>query len=139
MNIANDIYYAETDPERQTIPYVKAVDRRGRVTEYFAADSKLTPEEAARLPLRRMDCVDCHNRPSHVFNTPEWAVSRAFETGRLDPSLPWLKREAMRLLAGGQLPPLVHALLALWVPGSPKSRARRANNSIWCSELRLAV
>lgn len=100
MNIANDIYYAETDPKRQTIPYVKAVDRQGRTTEYFAADSKLTPEEAARLPLRRMDCVDCHNRPSHIFNTPERAVSRAFETGRLDPSLPWLKREAMRLLAG---------------------------------------
>jgi hypothetical protein len=100
MNIANDIYYAVTDPKRQVVPYVKAVSRQGRVTEYFASDSKLTPEAAARLPLRRMDCVDCHNRPSHVFGTPEAAVSRAFETGRLDTALPYLKREAMRLLAG---------------------------------------
>jgi len=99
MNIANDIFYAATDAKRQVIPYVKAVDRQGRVTEYFSGDSKLTPERAARLPLRRMDCVDCHTRPSHVFNTPEQAVSQAFDAGLADASLPFLKREAMRLLA----------------------------------------
>ncbi len=100
MNIANDIFYAATDAKRQVIPYVKAVDRKGHVTEYFSSESTLRPEQLAKMPLRRMDCVDCHNRPSHVFNTPEQAVSRAFAAGLADASLPGLKREAMRLLAG---------------------------------------
>jgi hypothetical protein len=100
MNIANDISYVATDEKRQVIPYVKAVDRQGHVTEYFSEENKLTAEQVAKLPLRRMDCVDCHTRPSHVFNTPEEAISRAFEDGLADPSLPFLKREAMRLLAG---------------------------------------
>ncbi|MDD5629884.1 MAG: NapC/NirT family cytochrome c [Elusimicrobia bacterium] len=100
MNIANEIYYAAADEKRQDIPYIKAVDRKGVATEYFSGESKLSPEQAAKLPLRRMDCVDCHTRPSHVFNTPEQAVSRALEAGLADASLPYLKREAMRLLAG---------------------------------------
>jgi hypothetical protein len=100
MNIANDIYYAATDEKRQVIPYVKAVDRRGHVTEYFSQENTLTPGQLAKIPLRKMDCVDCHTRPSHVFDTPEQAVSRALEGGLADPALPYLKREAMRLLAG---------------------------------------
>jgi hypothetical protein len=100
MNIANKISYVSTDEKRQGIPYVKAVDRQGHVTEYFSEDNKLTPEQVAKLPLRRMDCVDCHTRPSHVFNSPEQAVSRALEGGSADPTLPYIKREAMRLLAG---------------------------------------
>lgn len=100
MNIANEISYASTDEKRQVIPYVKTVDRQGHVTEFFSEENKLTAEQLAKLPLRRMDCVDCHTRPSHVFNTPEQAVSRALEGGLADAALPYLKREAMRLLAG---------------------------------------
>src|SRR5690242_12223179 len=64
MNIANEITYVSTDDHRQSIPWVKMKDRQGNVTEFFAKDAKLTPEELAREPQRRMDCVDCHNRPS---------------------------------------------------------------------------
>jgi hypothetical protein len=43
--------------------------------------------------------MDCHNRPSHVFHPPDQAVDLAFESGKLDRSLPYLKREAIRLLS----------------------------------------
>jgi len=100
MNIANDIYYIAADKKRESIPWVKAVSKTGKVTEYMSTESPLTPEEIARASIRKMDCVDCHNRPSHIYNPPDSALNVAFETGKLDPSLPYLKREGMRLLAG---------------------------------------
>jgi hypothetical protein len=45
-----------------------------------------------------MDCVDCHNRPSHVFRSPEDEVDLAIVEGRVDRSLPFLRREGVRLL-----------------------------------------
>jgi hypothetical protein len=46
-----------------------------------------------------MDCVDCHNRPAHVYQPPDVAVDQAFFSGRLDPSIPYLKRKAVAVLS----------------------------------------
>jgi len=48
---------------------------------------------------RTMDCIDCHNRATHVFLRPRDEVDRAMAAGKLDPSVPWLRREALRVLA----------------------------------------
>ena len=45
-----------------------------------------------------MDCIDCHNRPSHTFELPDAAVEAALSAGRLDRSLPWVKKTALELL-----------------------------------------
>jgi len=98
MNIKNEIEYVATDEKRQVIPWVRATDPEGHVTEYMSTENPLTPEQMAKTQTRRMDCVDCHNRPSHIFNAPNHALDQAFFTGRLDRSLPYLKREAILLL-----------------------------------------
>ncbi|MBI2885149.1 MAG: NapC/NirT family cytochrome c [Candidatus Omnitrophica bacterium] len=99
MNIKNDIYYVASDEQRETIPWVRVADRDGHVREYMSTEQPLSPEQLAKATMRRMDCLDCHNRPSHVFRPPDRAVEEAFEAGRLDRSLPYLKREAIRLLS----------------------------------------
>mgnify|MGYP001602916610 CR=1 FL=1 len=99
MNIMNEVWYIATDPKRQEIPWVRAKDLQGRVTEYLAKDSKLTPEEIARAEKRLMDCMDCHNRPSHVFLPPDRAVDDALLAGRIDRSLPFIKRQAVEVLS----------------------------------------
>jgi NapC/NirT cytochrome c family, N-terminal region len=99
MNIANEITYLSTDDQRQVIPYVRAKDRNGNVTEYKVADFKMSPQEIENAPLRRMDCVDCHNRPSHIYQPPDRAVNEAMLSGRLDTSLPYLKRQAVEALS----------------------------------------
>src|SRR3954454_9215079 len=64
MNINNVMTYS-SDAKRQNIPYVKMEDKlTGRVTEFYASDAK--PDEIAKMASKRMDCVDCHNRPTHV-------------------------------------------------------------------------
>lgn len=98
MNIANAIEYVAADARRDSIPWVRATGLDGAVTEYMSTEAPLSPEQWASAVIRRMDCVDCHNRPSHIFRPPDRALDLAFDTGRLDPSLPYLKREAIRLL-----------------------------------------
>ena len=74
MNVANEIEYITTDDKRQVIPYVRLKDRNGNVREYFAEG--VTPDQLAKGERRRMDCMDCHNRPSHpMAATPEKAVN----------------------------------------------------------------
>ena len=51
-------------------------------------------------PFRVMDCVDCHNRPTHVYRMPQDEVDHAIEQGRIDRSLPFIRREGLRALQG---------------------------------------
>jgi len=99
MNIGNEVWYGASDPQRQKIPWVRIKDRQGRVTEYFDRTVSLTAEQLQKLEIRRMDCIDCHNRPSHIFRDPDGAVDVALLTGLIDPTLPYLKREAVRVLS----------------------------------------
>ena len=98
MNIANEITYIATDPKRQTIPYIHVKDLQGRVTEYAAKDAPLSPAQVQSLPRRRMDCVDCHNRPTHIYVPPDRAVDDSLLARRIDPTLPFVKQQAVAAL-----------------------------------------
>jgi len=99
MNIANEISYISTDQHRQVIPWVRMKDREGNITEYISKGSHLTQQEIDSTPKRRVDCVECHNRPSHVYVPPDRAVNEAFVAGRLDPALPYLKLKSVETLS----------------------------------------
>jgi hypothetical protein len=45
-----------------------------------------------------VDCVDCHNRPSHILQSPDQSVDLALADGRLDPSLPFIKQQGVAAL-----------------------------------------
>lgn len=98
MNIANTLEYISTDNQRQVIPWIKVRDRQGNVTEYHDRSRPLSPEQIASSEKRRMDCVDCHNRPAHVYLPPDAAVDQSFSAGRLDVSVPYLKKQAVEAL-----------------------------------------
>ncbi len=99
MNIGVDIQYVARDERRQDIPWISITDRRtGRVTVYHDQDDPLSEEELKTATRRRMDCMDCHNRPSHRFNSPDAAIDRAILTGEIDPTLPDIKRVAVEAM-----------------------------------------
>jgi nitrate/TMAO reductase-like tetraheme cytochrome c subunit len=98
MNIANEITYIATDEKRQVIPYIRAKDMQGRITEYIAKDSPPSKEQIEKLPRRRMDCVDCHNRPTHIYVPPDRAVDESLLAGRMDAALPFIKQQAVTVL-----------------------------------------
>jgi len=99
MNIGNKIDYVATDDKRQVIPYIHVEDLQGRVTEYYAKDSPLKKDQIAKSPRHHMDCVDCHNRPTHIYVPPDEAVDQAMLARRIDASLPSIKQEAVAVLA----------------------------------------
>jgi hypothetical protein len=98
MNLANEIEYIATDEKRQVIPWVRLKDASGNVREYQVEG--VTAEELARGERRRMDCIDCHNRPSHPFDpSAERAVARALAMGAIPGKLPFIKQEATAALS----------------------------------------
>jgi hypothetical protein len=100
MNIANEVDYVAADEKRQVISYIRVKDMQGRVTEYYAQDSTLSKDQIAKAPRHRMDCVDCHNRPTHIYVPPDQAVDQALLAHRLDISLPYIKQQAVAALTG---------------------------------------
>ena len=98
MAVANKVEYIARDTSRQEIAWVKMVHADGSVTEYDNADDPLTPEERAGAEVRTMDCMDCHNRPSHIYRSPVRAVNEAMAAGWIERSLPYVKREAVTVL-----------------------------------------
>jgi len=99
MNIANRITYIASDAQHQVIPWVEAKDMQGRVTVYRAKDSTLTAAQIEKAPKHLMDCIDCHDRPSHIFTPPDRAVDASLLAGRIDRSLPFVKQQAVTALA----------------------------------------
>jgi hypothetical protein len=92
------ISYISTDGRRQVIPRVTYVDDDGKTVEFVSSEVKPTPEELANGEHRKMDCMDCHNRPTHAFDLPEPAVDRAMNEGLISPTLPYIKKKAVEVL-----------------------------------------
>lgn len=91
----NKVEYVATDEARQKIPWVRVTDAEGKVTVF---KTKNFTNDVAKLDVRTMDCMDCHNRPSHRYLSPEKAVNQALALKQIDPAIPWIKTNAMFVL-----------------------------------------
>ena len=98
MNLTNEITFVATDKQRQVIPWIQVKDKQGNITEYRDQNRPLSPEQIANASKRRMDCIDCHNRPAHIYVPPDAAVDDALAAGKLDATLPYIKRQAVEVL-----------------------------------------
>jgi hypothetical protein len=90
------VEYVATDNTAQTIPYMKATVG-GVTTEYFAEG---VTEPPAGQPVRRMDRLDCHNRPAHTLaKTPAQVVDAALVRGEISPKVPFVRGEMVDALS----------------------------------------
>ena len=92
------IRYISTDDKRQVIPVVYYTDEKGKTTEFVSGDIKATRQQLDAGEHRVMDCVDCHNRPTHAFELPENAVNKQMAVGLIRPELPFIRKKAVELL-----------------------------------------
>lgn len=99
MNIANEISYVSTDDHRQRIPWVRMKTADGKVEEYFLQGMPDKMADLAKRPIRTMDCIDCHNRPAHIYNPPDLSVDRSLFAGTIDKTLPFVKRQSVAILS----------------------------------------
>lgn len=88
------IEYIATDATNQTIPWVAKINDNGSTTEYVSTDAKAPVTGTKRL----MDCMDCHNRAAHSFDTPGDALDKAMALGTPSTSLPFVHKEGLALI-----------------------------------------
>lgn len=88
------IQYIATDAGHQSIPWVGKVNKDGSVTEFVSGDIK----GAVIGQKRVMDCIDCHNRAAHSFDTPEDSLNKSMAAGSPSVSLPFAHKEGLALI-----------------------------------------
>jgi len=98
LDIGSRIHYISIDEHRQVIPVVYYTDDQGKTVEYVSSDIKATKEQLAKGESRAMDCIDCHNRPTHAFELPENAVDLRMSRGAISTELPYIRKKAVELL-----------------------------------------
>jgi len=99
MYLDNDIYFAAEDERLQNITWVKNIDKDGKETVYISSDSKWKEEAPPENMMHKMDCMDCHNRPTHNFNPPNELINKALASGEIAPELALIKPKAMELMS----------------------------------------
>ena len=93
------IRYAASDAKRQTIPWVEYTNERTGESHTFLAP-KTDPDvvKKDKLEVHQMQCVDCHNRPTHSFDLPEQAVDKAITNGEIGYALPFVRKKGVEIL-----------------------------------------
>ena len=96
---AAKIWYVAVDSDRKKIAWLASENVSGTTTEYVdpALIKQLTPQQI-ESQKRLMDCVDCHNRSPHDFQSPDQLIDKAIFDGSIDAALPFIKREALKAL-----------------------------------------
>jgi nitrate/TMAO reductase-like tetraheme cytochrome c subunit len=92
------IQYISTDERRQVIPVVYYTDAKGKTVEYVSTDIKVSKQELEKGEQRTMDCIDCHNRPTHAFELPANAVDLRMSRGLISSELPYIHKKSVELL-----------------------------------------
>lgn len=99
-HIGAKVWYLPLDEKRQQIGWVGVEGTDSQWSEYFFDPKKaaeITPQRIDR-EKRLMDCVDCHNRATHDFRSPDQLIDQAFAQGKIDASLPWIKKKGLEAL-----------------------------------------
>jgi hypothetical protein len=103
MALSGRIEYIATDETLQNVPWVTWTDHAG--TEHiYRSDGKPGSDPPPEGERRTIDCMDCHNRPAHEFLSPQESIDLAISNGRIDRTLPYIKRETVATLLPPYLP-----------------------------------
>jgi hypothetical protein len=94
----NEVRYASVKDDREQIGWAEVLQPDGSYHRYTSTKSSESSEGSATV--RTMDCVDCHNRATHIYEDADRAIDDRIQRGILDRSLPFLKREALHAIAG---------------------------------------
>jgi len=128
------VRFAAADPGRQTIPWIEYRNTDTGEVQTFV--SSAPSDSASALPKYDMQCVDCHNRPTHKFDLPERALDKALALGHLPVTLPFIKKKGVELLkadyrtaqeAAGKLP---ETLVSFYQQHYPEIYARRTQDIV---------
>ncbi len=95
----NRIRFVASDERREEIAWVELTTADGETRTYTRDADELPPQDV-RDAARTMDCIDCHNRPTHTFLPPAKAIDWILDTHPELRGLPYYKRSAVETIEG---------------------------------------
>ena len=104
-HVSSEVYYIPLYEQRQVIALVGVRQPDGSLKEYFARDlvgmgqTEFVEKARADGTIRRLDCIDCHNRTAHYIPYPEQAVDKAITDGLISRDLPFIREKAVAILS----------------------------------------
>jgi len=99
INPEVNIEYISENDKRENITYVKYTNNtNGEVIIYQNDDNIISDSIISSAASRTMDCIDCHNRPSHIYNSPTVYFDKAMLTGDISKNIPFIKKTSMEIL-----------------------------------------
>jgi nitrate/TMAO reductase-like tetraheme cytochrome c subunit len=106
-HVQQKIEFASPEADAQKIDWIRVTERNGKTREFIdrtqvGVSSDVKPD-IRRLTqaetTRPMDCITCHNRIGHEFPLPGEAIDKSLASGKISPSLPYIKREGVSRLS----------------------------------------
>lgn len=97
VSIGHEIVYQAADEKRKTIAWVEVRHLDGTIQRY--ENRNLNDADGLEHPeTRTMDCVDCHNRATHIYEPMEAAIDKRMAQNLIPQDLPWVKKAALAAL-----------------------------------------
>lgn len=90
------VEYQALNEKRTSIGKVKVSKPNGITEEYDIDSSAAQEEEGAHW--RTMDCIDCHNRPTHVYEDLEVKIDEGLFSTKLNPEIPGIREDAFTVM-----------------------------------------
>jgi len=95
----NRVIFMSEKGERRDIPWVRLESESGSPVEYRFTGRRISEAEIAAAPKRNMECIDCHNRPSHIYRSADEELDEMFTLWPDLQKVPYLKKTATEVLA----------------------------------------
>jgi nitrate/TMAO reductase-like tetraheme cytochrome c subunit len=89
----------KANAKRDTIYWIKVTNKKtGKETIFQDEDNIISTQALNKIEARTMDCMDCHNRPSHEYRSPTFYLNNLLTSQKIPASVPWLKYAAKEAL-----------------------------------------
>ncbi len=97
----NKIRFVTSDERKEEILWVELTMPSGEVRTYTRGGEEIPDRTTLEKQARVMDCMDCHNRPTHLFQTPAKALDAELDAYPRFRELPYFKKTALAALKAG--------------------------------------
>lgn len=91
----NKIRFVTGDERKEEILWVELTTPTGEIRTYTRDGQEIPGPAVLESQARVMDCMDCHNRPTHLFQTPAKALDAELESYPRFRDLPFFKKTAL--------------------------------------------
>ncbi|MCF6186715.1 MAG: NapC/NirT family cytochrome c, partial [Desulfobulbaceae bacterium] len=88
-----EVQYMAANEKRTSIARVKVTRPDGSTDEFVNSDIKI--EDGYVAKWRTMDCIDCHNRPTHIMDMPEDVVDFGLLSKKINPDIQGIREDSL--------------------------------------------